>query len=202
MKRKELENWLRKDSQKRAIAKALTKPMTATQNLEVVQRINPKVRLRDIPPNMRKMEHRGLVVRLYKGSVIGTVYFWTDNGRKVARGAFGTRIPSYKHFPAKAFSYVVVGLLRTQVLAHIEMLESIGRYNVTVSEIMHNLNKTRRNNGMKPVALSTVYRTVKQLLVFRLINVCAELDGYRKVYCLTRKGRMIVPLINKFLNNE
>jgi Fe2+ or Zn2+ uptake regulation protein len=183
-------HWLRRGRQRRAVAKALNKPLTQVELWDLARKDAPNIQLRDVWAILNDYKERGLAYCLNPTVTIGKLHFWTTAGCNVVKRTFEKVIAQV---PAgidwERYSFVARAPLRREVLA--ELRKDLGRPPFrTATQIRKNL------RDRYPVGVNSILRAVRELLDRGLIEQ-QVIDG-RKVYGLSPAGL----LIHNALNSE
>ena len=180
-------NWLRRGSQRAAIAQVLKKPMTATELCQAGHPLNPRVRLRDVWFLMKQFEERGLAQSLNPRQKTGRLFCLTDHGRKVVAHGFGIRVkPIARRVNWKKYSLVARARIRKLTLLVLAKLTERPATMVSATEVRKTLRETY------PVGLNPVIRALKELRILGLVVVAGTKNSNRNAYRLTPAGRRIV----------
>ena len=185
--------WLQRGRQRSAIARALRKPMTATEICTDARRINPRVQLRDVWFIIRQLIQRKLVHCLNPRRTNGRLYYLTDQGREAVAAAFGQKFgPLPQNVNWRKYGDVVQGRTRRLVL------EGLGRLAKRTggSQSAAEVRKFLRNGH--PVGLNSVIRALRELETLGVIKIVgiARQQG-RKLYTLARGGWTIVEHLDR-----
>jgi len=180
--------WLKRGSQRAAVAQALCKPMTGMEICTVARTINPRIQLRDVWHLLRQMQDREMVYCINPRLVTGRLFAMTERGRDEVHAAFGiiVGIP-----PAgldwRKYSWVVRAKIRRLTLAALGQLESRTSTPQTATAIRKFL-RTEHTVGLNPVM-----RAIKDLVKLGLVQQDGVTDERScKLYRLTKMGRRIL----------
>ena len=167
-------DWLKRGRQRSAVAQVLRRPMTPSEIWRAAQSIAPRIQLRDVWFILRQMEQRKLVSCLNPKEVTGKICYWS-----------AARPPTSPHINWHRYACVVRSKNRRAVL-----LELSRRDGEPASRIR------RAVNERQPVSLNAVIRALKELCLFRLVEIAGEGEKRgQKLYRLTAAGRRIVRLL-------
>ena len=185
--------WLKRGTQRQAVAQALRKPMT-TKEICVATRVHsPRLQLRDVWYLLKEMGERGLFHCHNPRLVTGRLYELTADGRAAVAQAFGVQIPaSPENIDWRKYSWVVRAKVRRFTLMGLADLETRTHESQTATAVRKHLRTEH------PVALNPVLRALKELLRLGLIR---EAGVTRKrscrLYQLTPAGRRIVEQLRR-----
>jgi DNA-binding PadR family transcriptional regulator len=179
--------WLKRGSQRAAIAQALRKPMTGTEICAIARTCNPRIQLRDVWHLLRQMQEREMVYCINPRLVTGRLYALTERGRDEVHAAFGVVIAvPPENVDWRKYSWVVRAKIRRLVLAALEELEVKTHAAQTATAIRKFL---RTENA---VGLNPVIRAIKDLVKLGLVQQDGVTDERScKLYRLTKMGRRI-----------
>ena len=181
--KKRLIKWIKLGCQRRAIARALTEPMTPKEMCKVVHPFDVCITERDIWWLMKQFKQQGLIECLTPKELTCKIYFLTDLGRQVVKEAFGIEVkPLPKGIDWGKYSWVARGRARKAVL--LKLGESAPEQGWTAARLRKAL-LDRYPIGMNPIG-----RVLKQLVQYGLAEY-AESANSRKVYELTEQGKAI-----------
>ena len=111
-------DWLKRGTQRAAVARVLRKPMTAVEICDAARQWAPRLQLRDVWFLMRQMADKGLALPLNERSNCGRLYALTDAGRLAVVRAFAISIePSPSGVDWKLYSWVVRARIRQRIQA-------------------------------------------------------------------------------------
>jgi hypothetical protein len=109
--------WLNRGKQRRAVAQALTRPLTQAEILQLARPKAPNMQLRDVWAILQDCKARGLVYCLNPTITTGKLFYWTDTGKRVAQRAFQQALGAPpKQVNWARFTFVARAPLRHQVL--------------------------------------------------------------------------------------
>jgi len=178
--------WLRRGTQRAAVARVLRKPMTGTEICAAARGFNSHIQLRDVWHLLRQMERRGLVQCLNPRLVTGRLYLLTARGRAAVKEAFSISIPRPPaNIDWRKYSWVARAKIRRLTLVSLGRLEEKTGSPQTVTAICKHLERS--------VLLNIVIRAIKDLLklgLFQPVGVTEERQW--KLYRLTRMGRRVL----------
>jgi len=180
--------WLKRGSQRAAVAQALRKPMTGTEICSAARTFNPRIQLRDVWHLLRQMQDREMVYCLNPRLVTGRLFALTERGRDEVHAAFGVvvAVPP-QHIDWRKYSWVVRAKIRRLTLAALGQLES----NTGTSQTATAIRKFLRTENA--VGLNPVMRAIKDLVKLGLVQQDGVTDERScKLYRLTRMGRRIL----------
>ena len=180
--------WLKRGKQRAAVARALKKPMTASEICAAAKELTPRLQLRDVWFLMRQMGERGLAVPLNERSNNGRLYALTEKGRKAVALAFNISIPEQaRTVDWRLYSWVARARIRRRVLLGLAQLENLYLEPQTASSIRKFI---RANN---PVGLNPVIRAVRELADKKLV-ICVGVTRLRacKLYNVSQIGHAVV----------
>lgn len=185
--------WLKRGSQRAAVAQALRKPMTGTEICAVARTINPRIQLRDVWHLLHQMQEREMVHCINPRLVTGRLYALTERGRDEVHAAFGVvvAVPSQK-IDWRKYAWVVRAKIRRLTLEALGQLESHSNAAQTATSIRKQL---RDDHG---VGLNPVIRAIKELVRLGLVQSAGVTpERACKLYRLTRMGRRILGQLNR-----
>ena len=185
--------WLKRGRQRRAVARVLQSPMTASQILEQARLLAPHIQLRDVWFIVRQFEARGLIECLNPGLGNGKVYFLTGLGITASAAAFGHTVqPVAGELDWASVGKVARGRVRQSVLEEIAKPQGRSTRGKSASEIRKNLVERR------PMELSRAIRAVEDLTRLKLIRVSGwTTKPRRKLYRLTLAGHRVVEMLKR-----
>lgn len=180
--------WLKRGTQRAAVAQALRKPMTGTEICSAARAINPLIQLRDVWHLLRQMQARGLVECLNPRLVTGRLYALTERGRDDVHAAFGIVVlQPPAHLDWRKYSWVVRAKIRRLTLMGLGQLEAKTHAPQTATTIRKHL-RTEHAVGLNPVI-----RALKDLLRLGLVQKNGVTDERAcTLYRLTRMGHRIL----------
>lgn len=180
--------WLKRGTQRAAVAQALRKPMTGTEICTAAREFNPRIQLRDVWHLLRQMQERKIVYCINPRLVTGRLFSLTEHGRDDVHAAFGItvgRLPT--RIDWRRYSWVVRAKIRRQTLVALAHLEEKTQLPQTATAIRKHLRST------DAVGLNPVIRAVKDLVRLGLVeNVGVTHERACKLYGLTTAGHRIV----------
>ena len=186
-------SWLKRGTQRQAVAQALRKPMTGKEICVTARVQSPRLQLRDVWHLLQEMQTRGLVACHNPRLVTGRLYELTARGRAAVAHAFDIQIPAP---PANAdwrkYSWVVRAKVRRSTLLGLAALQARTRESQTATAIRKHLRTEH------PVGLNPVVRALKELFRLGLVRE-AGLTAKRccKLYQLTPAGRRIAEQLQR-----
>lgn len=192
-KNRELNDWVNRGCQRRAVFQVLEHPMCSSELWELAKRAAPEIQLRDLWLHLRQLESRGLVLRLSPNLTTGKVYALTDLGREVLKQAFGLEAPPA---PARIHwqSYSLIARARVRRL----VLQEIGTDHVLANQLK-TASRIRKNLlDSHPLGLNSVLRALKELRAYGLITFEVGSVAGKNSYRLTRRGKRILSLLSPF----
>jgi len=183
------DTWIQRGKQKRAVALALTRPMTATEILERVQQIlteqghKPRTRLVDVSKLLITFQARGLTYSVYQAKVIGTLHFLTTYGRRIVHRVFQRIV----HEPPSDMDWELISSVvraKTRKAVLLAFLDPGGDpLTLTVRQIKERLQETY------PMSVYQIVRAKNELVERKLI-VAVDMQGTSLIhYRLSEKGR-------------
>ncbi len=180
--------WLKRGSQRAAVAQALRKPMTGTEICAIARTFNPRIQLRDVWHLLRQMQDREMVYCLNPRLVTGRLYALTERGRDEVHAAFGVVIAvPPANIDWRKYSWVVRAKIRRLVLAALEELEVKTHAAQTATAIRKHL-RTEYAVGLNPVI-----RAIKELVRLGLVQPAGVTpERACKLYRLSPMGRRIL----------
>ena len=180
--------WLKRGSQRAAVAQALRKPMTGTEICAVARTNNPRIQLRDVWHLLHQMQEREMVHCINPRLVTGRLYALTERGRDEVHAAFGVVIAvPPANIDWRKYSWVVRAKIRRLGLAGLEELEVKTHAGQTATAIRKHL-RTEYAVGLNPVI-----RAIKELLRLGLVQPAGVTpERACKLYRLTPMGRRIL----------
>ena len=180
--------WLKRGSQRAAVAQALRKPMTGTEICAVARTINPRIQLRDVWHLLHQMQEREMVHCINPRLVTGRLYALTERGRDEVHAAFGVVIAvPPANIDWRKYSWVVRAKIRRLVLAALEELEVKTHAAQTATAIRKHL-RTEYAVGLNPVI-----RAIKELVRLGLVQPAGVTpERACKLYRLSPMGRRIL----------
>jgi hypothetical protein len=180
--------WLRRGRQRRAVAQAITKPITETQILERARSWAPRIQLRDVWYLLRQLREKKFAYCLTPRLTTGKLYFLTNQGRAAVTATFGQAVSELPHgIDWNRYALVVRARTRREVLEEVARRHALGKEGRTASEIRRQL------LDRHPVGLNPTLRAIAVLAKLRLTRPIDRADtGRSKLYVLTAMGRRIV----------
>lgn len=180
--------WLKRGSQRAAVAQALRKPMTGTEICTAARSFNPRIQLRDVWHLLRQMQDREMVHCINPRLVTGRLFALTERGRDEVHAAFGVvvAVPP-QNIDWRKYSWVVRAKIRRLTLTALDQLESKTHSPQTATAIRKFL------RAEHAVGLNPAIRAIKDLVKLGLIQqdgVTAERAC--KLYRLTPSGSRIL----------
>jgi DNA-binding MarR family transcriptional regulator len=179
----------KEDGQKKVLAQALQKPMTASELLAVMHKVHPKMILRDVTRLLRGFEKRKLIRCLTPKETESRYYFFTDSGRRLVRKVFGFSakpLPRLVNWPK--YGRVLRGNVRRLVL--LELNAARNENDKTITGVRMKLNEKYR---IAVGAVGRALRELKQLNLIRQIGLTRKRN--RPIYQPTLIGKRIIKLI-------
>jgi hypothetical protein len=186
-------SWLKRGTQRQAVAQALRKPMTATEICAAAQAHNSRLQLRDAWHLLTEMQERGLVTCHNPRLVTGRLYELTARGKAAVGVAFGVAINAPQaNIDWRKYSWVVRAKVRRLTLLGLAELEAKTGERQTATAIRKYLRPEH------PVGLNPVARALKELLRLGLVRE-AGVTRKRccKLYQLTSAGGRIVEQLGR-----
>lgn len=185
--------WLKRGTQRAAVAQALRKPMTGTEICAIARAINPHIRLRDVWHLLREMQARDLVHCLNPRLVTGRLFALTERGRDDVHAAFGIVVQNPPtNLDWRKYSWVVRAKVRRLTLTALGQLQAKTNARQTATAIRNHL-RTEHAVGLNPVI-----RALKDLLRLGLIQQDGVTDERAcKLYRLTRMGHRILDQLHR-----
>ncbi len=170
-------HWVRRGRQKAAVARALVRPVTATEILKAARTLAPRLQLRDVWFILKQFRERGLVSCFNPGEVTGKVHGLTSKGKRVLRTAF----PDISFHDEQTLDWRLHGWLMRGKLRRL-ILETLTQAaaSLTATEIR------KRINPKHGLSLNTVLRVLVELELQKLLR--SGMQGRRKTYALARSG--------------
>lgn len=183
--------WLTFGAQKRAIAKALCKPMLISEIHHHAKKEAPKLRLKHVRPVLQKLMTHGMVKCLTPNHESGAIYALTPTGSKVAEQAFGIEVLQIpENTDWELYRRIVRGKTRSTILQEVGTLHLDGTTGKTATQIRKNLRDTY------PLGLNPVIDTLKFLWKSGLIQVAGRTQKRDlKLYSTTAKGEEFLNLM-------
>jgi len=180
--------WLKRGTQRAAVAQALRKPMTGTEICAVARTFNPRIQLRDVWHLLRQMQEREIVYCLNPRLVTGRLYALTERGRDEVHAAFGVVVAAP---PAsvdwRKYAWVIRAKIRRLTLEALGHLESLSSAAQTATSIRKYLRDDHA------VGLNPVIRAIKELVWLGLVQPAGVTSERAcKLYRLTPMGRRIL----------
>lgn len=187
-----LGKWLRRGSQRSAIAQALRKPMIASEICEGARRINPHIQLRDLWLILPQLRKRKLVSCHVRNRVSGALYSLTDLGRAAVAAEFGLHHPPAPRSVAwQHYSWVARARSRRRVLSGLAQWTARTEAPATATALRQFL---RREHSL---GLNVVLRTLQDSVSRRLVRCLGENELGRRLYQLSPMGVCLVRLLNE-----
>ncbi len=185
--------WLKRGTQRAAVAQALRKPMTGTEICSAARAINPRIRLRDVWHLLRAMQEREIVSCINPRLVTGRLFALTERGRDEVHAAFGFVVAvSPADIDWRKYSWVVRAKIRRLALTALRHLQAKTNAPQTATAIRKHL-RTEHAVGLNPVI-----RALKDLLSLGLIQQDGVTDERAcKLYRLTRMGHRILDQLHR-----
>lgn len=178
--------WLIRGCQKRAVARVLQRPMTATEILQAARPLSPHLTLRDIWFLMREFRHRNIAARLNPDEVTGKLFFLTDYGRELVYKAFDLDIPPP---PAdidwRLFTHVIRATNRKAILLELAKPRHDAPPGRTAAQLRRAL---LENHAM---SLGATIGALSDLRQLGLIGLSKNRVKGRRAYILTSIGERV-----------
>jgi len=180
-----LSRWLRWGRQKSAVAQVLRKPMTASEIAKAAQRLNSRLRLRDVWHLMRQFQERDLVACLNPHAATGKLYMLTDLGRAAVATIFHTPVEMVEaQVDWRRYGRVARARIRRLLLLGLAQWSAV--LPLTASLIRRLL------RDKHPLGLGPTVRGLKELEQFGLVkSQPVNSRSTRKFYQVTRQGHLI-----------
>lgn len=179
--------WIRRGSQRSAVARVLRKPMTATEICSAARQITPRIQLRDVWFLLRQFQERGLVTSPNPRVTNGRLHELTLRGVDAVREAFGMIVaPPPSLVDWRKYAQVVRARIRRMTLIQLESLDTRNETGQTAMAIRRQL------RTHYPVGLNPILRAMKDLLRLSLVKEVGvtPLRSCR-LYQLTPAGRRV-----------
>jgi hypothetical protein len=176
--------WIKWGSQKQAVLRALSRPMTPTELLREAKKFNRKISFGDMSNLTCEFMKRGIVECLTPRQLTGRIYCLTDYGRQLVQRAWGLEMPPLDaDFNWNKYALVVAGKTRKLILKELFFLKSYYENGITLAALRKRLSR------IYPITLSQTYCAMGYLLKARLVKIigCAKLYN-SKLYKLTPQG--------------
>jgi Fe2+ or Zn2+ uptake regulation protein len=181
--------WWQRGCQRKAVAEALVKPMTAWEIWAQAKTKASKIQVRDVWHLLREFEAHGDVKCLSGTNGNGAVYYWTETGRKrVGQKLNRTLLPAPSEFPWSAYSFVMRGAVRRALVKEMSRPAYAFAAEVTASWLRKQVRATL------PLTLNALLRTLKQLQQAGVIAATVT-PRERRAYHLTKIGQRIAELL-------
>lgn len=176
--------WLKRGSQRAAVAQALRKPMTGMEICTAARAVNSRIQLRDVWYLLQQMQEREMVYCINPRLVTGRLFALTERGRDEVHAAFGgVVVAPPANIDWRKYSRVVRAKIRRLALTALGQLEDKTHAPQTATTIRKYLRPEHA------VGLNPVIRALKDLVKLGLVQpagVTAERSC--KLYRLTPSG--------------
>ncbi|NOS71524.1 MAG: hypothetical protein HOP33_16560 [Verrucomicrobia bacterium] len=185
--------WLKKGSQRAAVAQALRKPMTGMEICTVARTINPRIQLRDVWHLLQQMQERDIVYCFNPRLITGRLYALTELGRDDVHAAFGIVVSTPpENIDWRKYSWVVRAKIRRLALTALAEMEAKTHAPQTVTAMRKHL-RTEHAIGLNPLI-----RAIKELAKLGLVIQNGVTDERScKLYRLTKMGQRVVHQLNQ-----
>jgi DNA-binding PadR family transcriptional regulator len=185
--------WLKRGTQRVAVAQVIRKPMTATEICAAARVINPHIQLRDIWYLLKEMQNRNLVWCRNPRLVTGRLYELTAQGQQAVASAFAISIaPTAVQLDWRKYSWVVRAKIRRLTLIGLDQLQEKSGIPQTATSIRKHL---RSEHG---VALNPVLKALKDLVRLDLVKEAGVTEQRCcKLYRVTPAGQRIIDQLRR-----
>ena len=173
--------------QKRAVFKALTKPMCGTEILEKARAESPKTQLRDVRLILRHSQQRDITYCLNPHVRNGRLHYFTKKGCHCMRDVFGvTPAPIHTEMDWDLYSWVVRASVRKAIVTELGKRKSEFQESWTASRLRRTLSKSY------PIGLNPTIDGLAELEHHGVIECCGiTRKRNRRCFELTKKGLQI-----------
>lgn len=187
--------------QKRAVFKALTKPMCGTEILEKAKMEAPRIQLRDVRLILRHSQQRDITYCLNPHVRNGRLHYFTKKGYRCMRNVFGiTPAPIPLDMDWDLYSWVVRASVRKV------LVQELGKRKLEFQEPWTTSRLRRALSKFHPIGLNPTIDGLAELEHHGVVE-CSGITRKRGQRCfeLSRKGLRILACIrqnplNKNLN--
>ena len=185
--------WIKRGSQRSAVARVLRKPMIGTEICAAARRLTPCIQLRDVTFHLKQMRHRRLVYCLNPRQVTGKLYFFTDAGRRLMRSTFGLRIvPEDLAVDYSKYSFVIRASIRKAIVREMDLLERRNPHGIRISRLRKALNER------SPIGVNPVSHAVQDLIKAGVLkSLPMNKTRTRHAFRLAYPGRKILSEMNR-----
>jgi Fe2+ or Zn2+ uptake regulation protein len=176
--------WLNRGKQRRAVAQALTRPLTQAEIWKLARLKAESVQLRDVWAILRDFKARGLIYCLNPTVTTGKLFYWTDAGKRVAQRTFHQilGLPE-KRVNWARYTLVARAPVRHKVLTAIA--EKFGSPEYATATAIR-----RRLREHYPIGINSVLRALAELARVGLVR--SDITDGRKVYQVSQSGKTIL----------
>lgn len=184
--------------QKRAVFKALTKPMCGTEILEKARVEAPRIQLRDVRLILCHCQRREITYCLNPHIQNGRLHYFTEKGCRCMRNVFGiTPAPIPMEMDWDLYSWVVRASVRKALVQELAKREGEDQEPWTASRLRRAVSKSH------PIGLNPTIDGLAELEHYGVIE-CSGITKKRgqRCYELSKRGARILAQINQHRINR